>query len=401
MSWPKPSPRIAELIRKCVNRLLEDSESVIAAVNEASIPAEVAGAGSDPVLLRNYRRINEATVLQWAEANLRDPGCEVPPYSGSEITALTRDLVRRGLDSNALEPYRAGQNITWQKWMEAAFAETDDPGELQELLDISAKSIFSYVDRTMMLTADRIQRDREEFKQTGAERLETVVLVLEGEPIDTGHAAVRLGYSFEGTHLAAILWNEEAIDPERLEKAANRLAEAAGAGSPLQVHATSGVLWAWVKTSRPVNEIEPGLQGEEQVRFALGTPLPGIEGFRRSHSDASEVQRLVLRLGSKLTVARYDAMKVAALLTHDEDRAGRFASETLGELAEAATNLKETVRTYLRNQSNATRTAEVLFAHRNTILARLAKADELLPSPLSETSFEVATALEILHWQET
>ncbi len=81
MSWPKPSERTAELIRRCVNRILEDSEGILEAVNEASIPDEVAGVGSDPVLLRNYRRVNEATVLQWAEANLREPGCEVPPYS--------------------------------------------------------------------------------------------------------------------------------------------------------------------------------------------------------------------------------------------------------------------------------------------------------------------------------
>ncbi|HNF83704.1 MAG TPA: helix-turn-helix domain-containing protein, partial [Solirubrobacterales bacterium] len=138
-----------------------------------------------------------------------------------------------------------------------------------------------------------------------------------------------------------------------------------------------------------------------QIRFALGTPLPGLDGFRRSHADASEVQRLVLRLDSGLEVASYEAMKVAALLTHDEERSKRFTAETLGELADGPVNLKETVRTYLRNQSNATRTAELLFAHRNTVLARIAKADELLPSPLSESSFEVAAALEILHWQES
>lgn len=79
MSWPKPSERIAELIRLCVNRLLEDPDELFQSINEASIPPEVAGSGSDPVLLRTYRRVNQATLLQWAEANLREPGCEVPP----------------------------------------------------------------------------------------------------------------------------------------------------------------------------------------------------------------------------------------------------------------------------------------------------------------------------------
>ncbi|HRV60063.1 MAG: PucR family transcriptional regulator [Solirubrobacterales bacterium] len=400
MSWPKPSERIAELIRLCVNRLLEDPDELFQSINEASIPPEVAGSGSDPVLLRTYRRVNQATLLQWAEANLREPGCEVPPYSGSEITALTRDLVRRGLDTNALEPYRAGQNITWQKWMEAAFEETDDLDELRELLEISARSIFAYVDATMMVSAERIQQQREEFNQTGAERLEMVVLVLEENPIDLEYAASRLNYGFDGTHLAAVIWSERNDDPEGLEAAAERLKRAAGAGNALTVHATSAALWAWVKPTRELAEIEAELEDGGEFRFALGTPLQGVEGFRQSHADASEVQRLVLRLGTDLEIARYDAMKVVALLTHDERRAARFVDETLGELAGAPMNLKDTVRTYLRNQSNATRTAEALFAHRNTILARIAKADEFLPLPLAESSFEVSAALEILHWQE-
>lgn len=384
-----------------MTRLLEDPESILEAVNEASIPAEVTGAGSDPVLLRNYRRINEATVLQWAESNLRDPGAEVPPYSGSEISALTRDLVRRGLDTNALEPYRSGQNVTWQKWMEVAFEETENLEELRELLEVSARSIFAYVDSTMMLTAERIQQQREEFNQTGAERLETVVHVLDENPIELDYAAVRLNYSFEGTHLAAMIWSEEGSDPEALERSAQSLRQAAGSNALLSVQASTGALWVWVKPTRDLEEIGRALGDSSANRFALGATLAGVDGFRRSHADASEVQRLVLRLGTDLKVARYDAMKVVALLTHDEERANRFVRETLGELARAPQNLKETLRTYLRQQSNATRTAEVLFAHRNTILARVAKADELLPSPLADSSFEVATALEIHHWQES
>jgi DNA-binding PucR family transcriptional regulator len=76
-------------------------------------------------------------------------------------------------------------------------------------------------------------------------------------------------------------------------------------------------------------------------------------------------------------------------------------AETLGELADAPANLKETLRSYLRQQSNATRTAEVMFAHRNTIIARVARAEELLPAPLAESAFEVGAAIEILHWQES
>jgi DNA-binding PucR family transcriptional regulator len=400
MAWSKPSKRTAELIRACVNRLLESSEEIFEAVDDASIPAEVSGATADPVLLRNYRRVNRATVLQWAEANLRDPGCEVPPYSGSEIDLLTRDLVRRGLDTSALEPYRSGQNVTWQKWMETAFAETDDPAELHDLLTVSARSIFAYVDATMQATSARIEQEREEFNQTGAERLETVVLVLEETPIDLDYAATRLNYAFGGNQLAAIIWSDLEIDPEALEAAADRFRKTAGSGPLLTVHASSAALWCWVKPTVDLPEIAAGLEVRNGIRIALGSTLPGIDGFRRSHADASEAQRLVARLGSELPVARYDEMKVVALLAHDRERAGRLVDESLGELRDAPRVLRETVRIYLANQSNATRTAAEMFAHRNTVLGRIRKAEELLPFPLSENVLAISAALEIMHWQQ-
>jgi DNA-binding PucR family transcriptional regulator len=57
------------------------------------------------------------------------------------------------------------------------------------------------------------------------------------------------------------------------------------------------------------------------------------------------------------------------------------------------------VRTYIREQCNASRTAERLYTHRNTVLRRLARADELLPRPLAEDVIGVGAALEVLRWR--
>ena len=50
---------------------------------------------------------------------------------------------------------------------------------------------------------------------------------------------------------------------------------------------------------------------------------------------------------------------------------------------------------------NTSRTAERLYTHRNTVLRRLARADELLPCPLAENVVSVAAALEVLRWRGT
>ena len=56
--------------------------------------------------------------------------------------------------------------------------------------------------------------------------------------------------------------------------------------------------------------------------------------------------------------------------------------------------------TYVRELGSTTRTAERLYTHRNTVIRRLARADELLPRPLAENVLGVAAALETLKWQD-
>jgi DNA-binding PucR family transcriptional regulator len=89
---------------------------------------------------------------------------------------------------------------------------------------------------------------------------------------------------------------------------------------------------------------------------------------------------------------------LVALPPADEPRAGFFGAGTLGELASADEELRETVRVYIREQFSASRAARSLYAHRNTVVNRLARARELLPAPLEHRGLQVGLALEIVHW---
>ena len=88
-----------------------------------------------------------------------DPGAPVPANLGPEPLGIARDLVRRGLNESALQAYRVGQNVAWQRWMAIAFGLTSDPDELRELLDVSARSLF-----------DVCRRHARRYRRTNADR---------------------------------------------------------------------------------------------------------------------------------------------------------------------------------------------------------------------------------------
>jgi DNA-binding PucR family transcriptional regulator len=185
-----------------------------------------------------------------------------------------------------------------------------------------------------------------------------------------------------------------------LERAATSLAAAAGAQRALTVVASSAALWVWVAAAAELatGPLDQSLADMPDVRVALGTPASGIDGFRRSHFQAFATQRLLARLASAVQLARYESVRVVSLATQDERQAQDFVTETLGDLLDASPTVRDTLRTYLQLQSNATRAAAALYTHRNTIVSRIAKAEQLLPRPLEQSAFDVAVALEVLHW---
>ncbi len=396
-----PSPRIAELIRATVRRLLESPQALFEEV-DAAVLSTSERLAEDPVLAAAVSASNRANLLHWANANLSDPGAPVRANLGPETVDIALDVVRRGLDVGPLNAYRMGQNVAWRYWMNAALSLGADQEELREMLDLTARTTFAFVDETIAGLEERIAHERELLAhRTHSERMEVVNLILEGAPIASERASERLRYELARRHLAAVLWIDAATPGAgQLEGAAEAMGRAAGARRSFTVVASASSLWAWFATDSQLSaqDAQAALAQWPDVRAALGREAGGIDGFRRSHLDALRTQRLMHSGGGGLRVASYRDVQLVALSTADEERSEEFVAQTLGELAHADELLRETLRMYIRERFSASATARAMFAHRNTILGRLARAQELLPVELSEHGLEVGLALEILHW---
>jgi DNA-binding PucR family transcriptional regulator len=401
-AWEPPDERIAALIREGVGALLADPEALFEQVDAAVLAAAPPRLAEDPAITAATIATDRANIVHWASANVRRPGAPVPANLSPEVLDLARDIVRRGLDDTTLNTYRIGQNVAWRVWMREAFTLTDDPEELRELLEVTARSIFAFVDETVAGILELIDREREQLVGgTHAERLETVNLILEGAPITSARASARLRYELDRRHTAATVWSEgEAGEAGQLERVADVLARAAGARRPFTVVASTRSLWVWFADAHPpdARALAEQLADTPGVRVALGSSASGIDGFRRSHLDALATQRLMNRTSRQLRFASYEDVQLVALCAQDEERAGEFVARTLGALAGAEEDLRETLRVYIREGCSASRAARALFAHRNTVLNRLSRARELLPAPLPGRGLQVGLALEIVHW---
>lgn len=83
-------------------------------------------------------------------------------------------------------------------------------------------------------------------------------------------------------------------------------------------------------------------------------------------------------------------------LTKDRVGARRFVINTLGQLAEADTALRQALLTYVRCGFNTTRAAANLYAHRNTVERRVSRANEISAVKVEDNPTHVAAALLLL-----
>jgi DNA-binding PucR family transcriptional regulator len=402
--WERPSERVCELMRRGAEQVVSLPQEWLEELHQATLSSEYMRAiAGDPVLAEATRRSNRANLLHWAAANISHPGEPVPANLGPEPLAIARDLIRRGMDESAVDAYRVGQNVSWRFWMQIAFGLTSDPQELRELLDVSSRSITSFIDATIAGIYAQMEIEREELTGgTHAERREVVELILDGAPITRQRAESRLGYRLNQTHTAAVIWgNEPDTDMSDLDRAADALTQSAGEPRALSVLAGTATRWVWIPgRERPdLTRVTAALPQLPGVRIAVGPTAAGIEGFRRSHLDAITTQRMMARLSSPQRIAGFTDVELVALITADPERADRFIKHTLGDFEAAGPELHESVLSFVTEQCNASRAATRLFTHRNTLLRRLARADEMLPQPLHTNSVHVAVALEALRWR--
>jgi DNA-binding PucR family transcriptional regulator len=394
-----------EVVARIAEQMLARAD-VLQAEMDAAILEAAPALAADASIAAETRASTRANVLRWVTAMVRHPGepvsADVPP----EALDIARSIVRRGIELGELvTAYRVGQNVAWRRWMETAAAERLDGELLVQVLDLGSSLMFNYVDAVLDGVLAEAARERADLLGGAlARRTETVRLILDGAPITERRASQLLGYELDRDQTALVLWVEPAGQAHgALERAAIALAQATGAKRPLTLPAGTTALWAWLGSDGEGPDpaaLRAGLEeAEPHVRVTVGPTRHGMTGFRRSHAAAIATQRLVAGNAAGERLTTYEEVEVVALAGQDDEQVAEFVASVLGPLARdgdaALERLRETLRVYLDEGGNGPRAAARLNTHRNTVLARVARAEELLGHGVGERRLALALALEL------
>lgn len=335
-----------------------------------------------------------------------------PPTAALEYA---RRLAQRGVPVTALvRAYRLGQEQLLAQIIVDIRQSHLDPGLGLDVFDRMTTLISRYIDwvSEQVVETYTTERDRWLENRNGV-RAVRVREILDAGDVDVDEVTTALGYPLRRTHLGLVLWFPEdensGAELSRLERTVRELARLLNAhGHPLFVAVDRVSGWAWIPLDNNVNDVPMHVLRMVADRpnapyVSVGCPLPGLDGFRRSHRQALNARAVAAAAGAptrRVTAATESGLSAAALLGQDVPEARVWVQEILGPLAtdsDSDARLRETLRIFLRHGNYKT-AAEELNLHFNTVKYRLARATERRGKPVIDDRLDVELALLICHW---
>jgi GGDEF-like domain/PucR C-terminal helix-turn-helix domain len=405
---------IAKAAATLVSSLVDQVDDITRSTQELLV-SEIAELRGDTLLLQLLRDTVASNIdtFFWAIRHRIPIGHIEPPAPAVEYA---RRLAQREVSANALvRAYRLGHQAVLTTALGEIRGSELDPKLSLGVYELIAAVSFDYIDRISQLVVAIYQDERDRWLgNRNTMRALRVRELIAGGDVDVDAMIAAIRYPLRRIHVALVVWCRESDSGDELtsmESFVRKLAESiSGHESPLFISVDRVTGWAWIPLSP---DAAPSALGRiravaetttDAPWIAAGNPLPGIDGFRRSHQQALDARSVAIASGGnapRFIAASDPGLAVAALVANSLEAAATWVAEVLGPLSsptESDERLRETLRVFLRAGSSNKAAAEELHLHINSVKYRVQRAVQRRGRPIGDDRVDVEVALMLCEW---
>lgn len=137
-------------------------------------------------------------------------------------------------------------------------------------------------------------------------------------------------------------------------------------------------------------------QSPVTISIAISSMQPSFESFIKTYEEAENTLHY-MQMRKQIGVLYYEKLGVNQLfMKQDPEAITQFLTQTLAPLQTPraqASELEDTLRSYIYHSRSITKTAAALHIHQNTLYHRLTKIEELLQMNLNDWNDYLALSL--------
>ena len=260
------------------------------------------------------------------------------------------------------------------------------------------------------------ERERERWlEHRNSVRAVRVREVLDTTDVDLDAITSAISYPMRRIHLGLFLWlPEETTQGDelvRLERFLRELTESLQTqGSSLFVAADRVSAWGWIPlhpaaVPTVVADIRRFVaKHDDSPSIALGSPLPGVEGFRRSHGQAQRAREVVIAAGAgaaSVTAADdpgLSAQHCSATVSTKPEFGCAKCSDRCPRTPRMTRACGRRCGFFYTTGSSYKAAADQLSLHFNSVKYRVQRAVERRGRPIGDDRLDVELALLVCHW---
>ncbi|MFG2867205.1 PucR family transcriptional regulator [Streptomyces sp. NPDC048338] len=326
---------------------------------------------ADPVLAPSDVRSTVRTGIRHGLETGLDPSRIVDVERYTRELGIRRAEQGRPLDE-VLHAFRVAGSGVWNGLV--GVVERDGLGEARGLVHV-AEMVWKSNDRDAVMVADAYRQAVEGVAGRHAERVRLILAALleaRGEPAFTRSAADVLDLPLDGRFAVAVV---EASPPYgRLPGGAPEIAgvrvlhQAWGHRAVLVAHLADG----------PLDTFVTGLAAGPGLRIGISPVVPGLESLARARDMAGLALRTCRSDGE---IARLDGRLPEGLLVSRPDLSAALTQRVLRPLYDLdpvdREMLLDTVDVWIESGGSTAQAARRMFCHRNTVLNRLRRFEQI------------------------
>lgn len=206
-----------------------------------------------PELHEIQRRLARDSFL--AEIAALRHGAQVPEDCPLQDLEYARTAARLGAPRDIITyPYRLGQQVQWQEWLDLVEEAGLERDVRRALLDRGSRFFFSYANRISEFVAEEFARERERMLRGEEERRRHAVAeILTGADVSSD----ALGYHLDGWHVGLV------VEGPASARVISELAQVADR-RPLRV-SMPGQTWGWLGGASPLGDLARQALGEHRT----------------------------------------------------------------------------------------------------------------------------------------
>ena len=406
---PEPSSAMSERVAEVLGGMgqrLRDLPDLIHSLLSTEI-AELSGNGQFEDLLNETVAANVET---WFSALRHEIPIELiePPAAALEHA---RRMAQRGVPANSLlRAYRLGHQQGLRFVIDEIRRSDLSPDLKLDLYEHTTRVSFGYIDWVSEQLLNTYQDEHAVWEEDrrGA-RTQGVRDVLAGSENDAATMSEIIRYPLDAMHIAMVVWwdrplHNRSAQAETTKSLVQRMARAVGAASTLHLSVDRLVGWAWmaVHDAAATTRLRAFVESELDIpHVAIGAPLAGVDGFRRSHRQAERARDVAIAgkgARCRFISANDPGVAVGSLLVDNLDALRTFVGDVLGPLSHDSASderLRETAEVFLRAGASFKTAGDELHLHGNTVKYRVGRAASRRGRPLTDDRLDVEIALQM------